>query len=46
MTNTYFFKKQSMPSADKNAEQLKLSCIAGWSINWQNHFGKLYGGTY
>lgn len=29
-----------------NFEQLEFSHIAGWRINWYNHFGKWFDGIY
>ena len=32
-----------MPSVREDVEQRKLSCSAGESVNWCNHFGEQFG---
>ena len=31
-----------MPNIN-NVEQLELSYMAAWSVNWYSHFGELFG---
>lgn len=36
----------TLPSVDKNVEQVELLSSAGGNINWHSLFGKLFGYIY